>query len=223
MFDGVGNEHRTAEPPNIAAHVGPAGWARLAPAIRCRFGAAQAHRPRTYHGAMDVWRSSAGLVLALLGRAFGGPLPCRRGLDVPAEVRVRPEGAGMGWERLLRFGPGRTERVASAKLDGPDGRLLERTDAGLVMELDVFEQGGALVFRSRRYLLQLGRWRVPIPALLTPGTCEVRHEDAGPGRFRFTLTASHPVWGLTFRQDGLFRDPLFHEPPFHDSKETSPC
>ena len=213
MFDGVGRDHGAAEWPDMAAHVGPAGWARLAPAIQWRFGAAQAHRPRVYHGAMEVWRSPAGLLFALLGRAFGGPLPLRQGRAVPAEVRVRPEGAGMSWERLLHFGPGRTERVASTKQDGPGGRLLERTDGGLIMELDVFEQGGALVFRSRRYLLDVFRWRIPVPALLTPGACEVRHEDAGPGRFRFTLTASHSVWGVTFRQDGLFNDPV----------ETKPC
>ena len=212
MFDGVGGDQGAAERPDMAAHVGPVGWARLAPAIRWRFGAAQAHQPRTYHGAMEVWRSPVGLLFALLGRAFGGPLPCRQGRAVPAAVRVRPEGAGMCWERLLHFGPGRTERVASTKQDGPGGRLLERTDAGLVMELDVFEQDGVLVFRSRRYLLDVFRWRIPIPALLTPGTCEVRHEDAGPGRFRFTLTASHPVWGVTFRQDGFFNDPVGTEP-----------
>ena len=205
----------TPSVPSLPAHVGAAGWSRLAPAVRHRFGSAQAHRPRTYHGAMDLWRSPAGWVFAVLGRALGGPLPRRAGTAVPAEVRVAPCGTGMRWERLLRFGPGRTERVASAKQDGPDGRLVERTDAGLGMELDVFERGGALVFRSRRYLLQLGRWRIPIPKLLTPGTCEVCHADAGPGRFRFTLTTTHPIWGRTFHQDGLFQDPSY--------QETTPC
>ena len=217
MFDGTGGDNGAGTPPDIAAHVGPAGWARLAPAVRWRFGEAQAHRPRTYHGTMDLWRSPVGLAFALVGRLFGGPLPCRAGQGVPAEVRVRPEGAGMCWDRLLRFGPGRAEQVSSTKRDGPGGRLIERTrdgrGAGLLMELDLFERDGALVFRSRRYLLQLGRWQVPVPALLTPGTCEVRHADAGPGRFRFTLTTIHPVWGVTFRQDGIF----------HDPERTSPC
>ena len=60
---------------------------------------------------------------------------------------------------------------------------------------------------ARRYLLQAGRWRLPLPALLTPGTCRVAHRAEGPGRFRFTLTMSHPVWGLTFHQDGVFAGP----------------
>ena len=193
--------------PDMEAHVGPAGWARLAPAIRWRFGAAQASRPRTYHGALHLWRSPAGLVFALLGRVLGRPLPCRAGPGVPAVVHVRPDSGGMRWDRLLHTGA-RPERVSSVKENGPDG-LQERTSAGLIMELDVFERGGTLVFRSRRYLMQAGPWRIPVPALLTPGTCEVTHEDAGPGRFRFTLTATHPVWGTTFRQDGIFVDPGF--------------
>lgn len=211
MFDGQDSVKRPSG-PDIAAHVGPAGWARLAPAVRRRFGGADAHLPRTYHGTMDVWRSPVGWMFAVLGRGLGGPLPSRSGQGVATEVRVGPQGAGMRWERLLRFGPRQTERVASAKQDGPGGRLLECTGR-LAMELDVAEAGGALVFRSRRYLLQLGRWRIPVPGLLTPGTCEVRHEDAGPGRFRFTLTAIHPVWGLTFRQDGFFTD----------TQECPPC
>lgn len=200
MFDG---QHATAA-PDLAAYAGPAGWARLAPAVRQRFDPAHAHRPRTYRGAMDVWRSPIGWVFAQAGRMLGGPLPCRAGRGVPTVVQVEPHGAGVRWERRLHF-PGGVEQVASAKEDGPDGRLQERTGR-LAMELDVAEEGGTLVFRSRRYLLRLGRWRVPVPALLTPGTCEVRHADAGPGRFRFTLAVVHPVWGVTFRQDGFFSD-----------------
>ena len=210
MPDGCQGQHIGVETPDMAAHVGPAGWARLAPAIRWRFGAAQAHRPRTYHGALDLWRSPAGLVFALLGRAVGRPLPCRAGRGVPAAVQVHPDGGGMRWDRLLHTGA-RPERVSSVKEHGPNG-LQERTSAGLVMELDVFERAGTLVFRSRRYLMQVGPWRIPVPALLTPGMCEVTHEDAGPGRFRFTLTAIHPVWGTTFRQDGMFADPGFDTP-----------
>lgn len=206
MFDGI---NKASSGPDMAAYVGPSGWARLSPMVRRRFGVEQAHKPRTYHGTLDAWCSPMGLVFAQLGRVFGRPLPCHRGVGVPATVRVSPDGAGIRWERLLHFGPGCTERVASTKQDGPDGRLLERTGSGLAMELDVFEQGGALVFRSRRYLLLLGRWRIPLPLPLTPGTLEVRHEDAGPGCFRFTLTATHPLWGRTFHQDGLFHDQEF--------------
>ena len=203
MFDG----QDTTRGPDLQAHVGPAGWARLAPAVRQRFGPGYepgGARARTYRGVMDVQRSPIGWAFAMAGRLLGRPLPCRAGLAVPTTVRVEPHGAGVRWERTLRF-PAGAERVASSKETGRDGRLVESTGR-LLMELDVSEQAGALLFRSRRYLLRLGQWRLPIPALLTPGACEVRHTDAGPGRFRFTLTATHPAWGVTFRQDGFFTD-----------------
>lgn len=215
MFDGLADAAPAPDlaAPDLARLVGPEGWARLPPAVRRRFGPGHADRPRLYRGALDVHRSRAGLVFAVLALALGGPLPQRRGRGVPAEVAVRADAEGVLWERRLDFGPGRfrpgrVERVASAKGVGPDGRLVERTGGGrLCMELDVGEEGGALVFRSRRYRLRLGRRSVPLPALLTPGTCCVVHWAEGSGRFRFTLTVTHPVWGLTFHQDGVFSDP----------------
>jgi hypothetical protein len=75
------------------------------------------------------------------------------------------------------------------------------------MALRVFEDDGALVFESQRYFFALGRWHLPVPALLSPGVCRVSHRDLGAGRFRFTLTMTHPRWGQTFHQTGVFADP----------------
>ena len=66
---------------------------------------------------------------------------------------------------------------------------------GLSMALEVCVEQGALVFYSRHYFWLLGRWRLPVPALLTPGVCRVEHRDEGPGCFRFTLEMTHPLWG----------------------------
>jgi hypothetical protein len=35
----------------------------------------------------------------------------------------------------------------------------------------------------------------------------VSHRDLGAGRFRFTLAMTHPLWGQTFHQTGVFADP----------------
>ncbi len=98
--------------------------------------------------------------------------------------------------------------MRSVKSAGPGGTVLERTDGGLGMVLDVTVEGAAgdaaLVFTSRSFFLAVGRWRVPIPASLTPGCCRVEHRAVDAERFRFTLTMTHPLWGTTFRQSGLF-------------------
>ena len=149
-------------------------------------------------------------MFALASRLFGSPLSGVTSNAVPTSVRVFDDGrGGMVWERSFHTaGDGAPHVVRSTKQLGADGGLLERTDGGLSMALDVFEERGALVFESRRFTLMLGRLRLPVPALLTPGTCRVTHTDLGDGLFRFELDMVHPLWGHTFHQSGVFADPV---------------
>jgi hypothetical protein len=117
-------------------------------------------------------------------------------------VDVRPVGPAVVWSRRLGTG----QLVRSVKLAGPGGTVIERTEGGLGMVLDVSVEDAALVFTSRSFFLAVGPWRVPIPALLTPGGCRVEHRAIDAARFRFTLSMVHPLWGTTFCQTGVFTD-----------------
>jgi Domain of unknown function (DUF4166) len=193
-----------ARPLDLPALVGAAGWARLPQAVQRRFGTA--HADAVYRGRMDLRCSRIGRLFAQMARLFGGPLTCINAGDVPAEVRVHDNGrGGVVWER--RFHGDGVSLVRSTKEMGADGGLQERTDGGLSMSLDVFEEHGALVFCSHRFWLVLGRLRIPVPAWLAPGVCRVTHTDLGQGFFRFTLAMVHPLWGETFHQSGVFVDP----------------
>lgn len=187
-------------PLDISGLVSPSNWASLPPALRRRFAAG--HGPASYRGAMDFECSRIGAWFARLARGFGAPLFAERAVAAPVTVDVRAADGGVAWER--QFGP--THRVRSVKSPGPGGTLLERTDGGLGMVLDVSVDGGALVFTSRSFFVAIGRWRLPIPAILTPGRCRVEHRALDAARFRFTLTMTHPLWGTTFRQTGVFTD-----------------
>jgi len=190
---------------DIASLVGAASWTKLSPAIRRRF--AHAHEAALYAGALDLECSAVGACFAWCSRVLGGPLVASRSAHASTEVRVFGDGrGGVVWERHLNTSRG-VQVVRSTKEMGPNGLLVERTVGGLSMELHVFEEDGALVFESRRYFLAIGAFEVPLPALFTPGTCRVEHRDEGPGRFRFTLSMRHPVWGTTFHQTGVFADP----------------
>jgi len=191
---------------DLAALVGPAGWARLPAAVRRRFG--RGHGSATYAGRLALRCSLAGRVFAALARAFGSPLSGTTD-EVPAAVRVFDDGrGGMVWERHFHtVDAGAPHVVRSVKQQGAGG-LEERTDGGLGMDLRVFEDGGALVFESRAFFLALGRLRLRVPALLSPGTCRVVHTDLGAGLFRFDLDMVHPLWGHTFHQSGVFADPV---------------
>ena len=195
-------------PLDLAALVGAAGWARLPAAVRRRFGLG--HGAATYAGRMALRCSPAGRAFALLSRLFGSPLSGVTAAAVPTSVNVFDDGrGGMVWERCFHTaGEHAPHVVRSTKQLGVGGGLLERTDGGLSMALKVFEEAGALVFESRRFALILGRLRVAVPALLTPGTCRVTHTDLGDGLFRFELDMVHPLWGHTFHQSGVFADPV---------------
>ena len=195
-----------AAPLDLPSRVGAAGWARLPAAVQRRFG--PHHGDARYRGTMALRCSPIGRVFATLSRAFGGPLTSLDASGMPATVRVHHDGrGGVVWERLFHGDGQGARRVRSTKEAGPDGGLRERTDGGLSMALDVYEQDGSLVFRSRSFSLVRGRWRLPVPALLTPGTCTVTHTDLGHGFFRFELSMVHPLWGETFHQLGVFADP----------------
>jgi hypothetical protein len=187
--------------------VGAAGWSRLPQAVRYRFGVA--HADLAFEGQMDLRCSRVGHVYAALARLLGGPLTHLNASAVPTTVRVGDNGqGGVIWERCFHTGAqGQDRTVRSTKEIGADGGLLERTDGGLSMSLDVFEEAGALVFQSKGFWLVWGRLRLPVPALLTPGVCRVTHADLGEGLFRFTLSMVHPLWGETFYQSGVFADP----------------
>ena len=193
---------------DLAALVGDAGWQRLPAAVRRRFGAG--HGAAIYAGRMTLRCSPCGRVLAALAKAFGSPLSAATDDAVPTSVRVFGDGrGGMVWERSFHTrDAGSPHVVRSTKELDAGGRLVERTDGGLSMGLRVFEERGALVFESHRFFLVLGGLRLPLPALLTPGTCRVVHTDLGDGLFRFDLDMVHPLWGRTFHQSGVFADPV---------------
>jgi hypothetical protein len=193
----------TAAPPlDLAALLHPSDWERLPASLRARFAAC--HPPATYRGVMNFERSAIGVCFAWLSRLFGAPLPWVRATDLPVTVDVRPAGPAVVWSRRLSTG----QLVRSVKLAGPGGTVIERTAGGLAMLLDISVEDAAMVFTSRGFFLAVGRWRVPIPALLTPGRCRVEHRAIDAARFRFTLSMVHPLWGTTFRQTGVFTDSL---------------
>ena len=185
------------------------GWQRLPPAVRDRFSEKPLPgRPIRYIGIMKTMTCSpAGWALAQFCRLFGTPFAPGRGRDVPTMIRL---GAVTGedaviWDREYRYPGRRPVLVRSIKRIGDDGRLLECVGGGFGMSLDVYEEGGALHFRSRRYFWRRGSRLFWLPRGLGPGLTHVVHEDLGNGHFRFRMTVRHPLFGTLFHQDGIFR------------------
>ncbi len=204
-------DKRTGAPgPDFAHIIGTAGWHRLAPAIRERFSTKpESGKPIRYHGVMQIVRCSwAGWLIAHAGRLIGTPFAVHSGIDVPVTITLRAiaSGAAIAGERAYRYPDHPIAVVRSEKRVARDGTLLECVGAGFAMKLALFEADGALHFRSRGYVWQVGAWQLPLPDLLSPGITHVVHQDLGDGRFRFVMTIRNKLLGTLFHQDGVFRE-----------------
>jgi hypothetical protein len=187
--------------------VGRDGWWRLAPDIRRRFSEKpNPNAPIRYIGVMQrVRRSTSGWLFAQCCRLIGTPFAPHRGIDVPVAITLRYDAAGgVIWEREYRYPNRPAVVVSSTKRVGADGSLLECVGFGFGMRLAVFEANHALHFLSLRYFWRIGRRQIRLPHFLSPGTAHVIHEDLGRGRFRFTMTIHHRLFGTLFQQDGVF-------------------
>src|SRR5262249_27522406 len=153
---------------DLAALVGP-GWAQLSPTVQRRFAAS---RTKIFAGTGTFEATRVGRLLALPGLLFGRPLPLRTG-EAQVRVNVSPEGRGDVWRRTYRFG-GREETALSAKEIGRGAWLEERAGA-VVMRLDVFVEGHALVFATIDFRLRLLGVDLPLPFWLTPGRMRIVH------------------------------------------------
>jgi hypothetical protein len=187
-----------------------AEWASLPHAIRRRFSKRLAGgQTIVYAGEiLESWMSRTGWWLAQVARLIGGPLPLTRDAHVPSVVTVTEDIAtgGQIWTRLYARRKGFPQVIHSSKrFAGPTG-LEEYVGRGIGMTLIAYARDGALVFRSKRYFLQLFGRRWLLPAWLTPGTLYVTHAEVPDGKFSFTLQIFHPRFGLLLRQMAMFRE-----------------
>jgi hypothetical protein len=185
-------------------------WAALPAAVRRRFSQRLGDgNPAVYVGrVVETRMSRAGWLLAQALRLIGGPLPTAREAGGCAVVSVTEDKSGGSqiWTRLYARRRGFPQVIHSRKrFCGPTG-IEEHVGCGVGMTLRVAVEHRALIFRSCRYFVDLGRRRVVLPAWATPGALTVKHcEEAGEG-FVFSLEIVHPSLGLMIRQVASFRE-----------------
>jgi len=211
---------RRLPPVTYESLLGPA-WSRLPAAVRCRFAShddIHGAGTRIYAGeVLATELSLAGVCLAHLARIVGAPMPFTGGATGATVVAVTNVPAfapdhidAQVWTRSYARPGTFPQVIQSAKCFAGATGLEERLGFGLVMRLTTSAEGetGAaeLVFTSAGYRWRLGPFEIPLPAMLSPGHCEVRHRDEGAGYFTFTLTITHPVFGRLLRQVARYHD-----------------
>jgi hypothetical protein len=195
--------------------LGDAEWSALPAAVRARFsaapevGASALFRGRTTRLCMN----GAGRILAALARSVGAPLPVDlrcKDCDAVVAVTDSADGEGMIWTRLYARKRGFPQAIHSMKkFAGPTGLEEHVVDGplfGLGMTLTLRAAAGALFFTSADYFVRILRWRAILPPFLAPGRMVIGHHDIGSGRFLFTLTLNHPLFGLMIDQETVFED-----------------
>jgi Domain of unknown function (DUF4166) len=187
-----------------------AEWARLPDAIRKRFSKRLADGLTVvYVGRVtDMVLSRTGALLAQIARVIGGPLPTSCDFDLPSIVTVTEDmgTGGQVWTRLYARRRGFPQVIHSSKrFAGPTG-LEEYVGRGVGMTLTVCTTDTALIFKSDRYFLEIGRLRVYFPRWLNPGALTVTHAEINPQRFTFMLDIVHPWLGLFVHQRAEFEE-----------------
>ena len=94
---------------------------------------------------------------------------------------------------------------SSKRFAGPTG-LEEYVGRGIGMALTVHVEDRALVFRAAHYFVQLGGFRIRLPAWASPGALSVTHAELGDGRFLFKLDIVHPRLGPLILQTAAFQE-----------------
>lgn len=183
-------------------------WASLPPAVRKRFSKRRSSGATAiYSGRVTEIRvSRLGRVLAQILRVIGAPLPLSSTINTPTVVTVTEDAAsgGQNWTRLFARDRGFPQIIHSVKrFSGPTG-LEEYIGFGIAMALSISVESGVLVFRSTKYSLAFGHWRLPLPRWATPGELTVSHNEVTPTSFLFTLHLEHRAFGTLVHQEALY-------------------
>lgn len=190
--------------------VGNEAWGRLPRLVQRRFARALADGEScVFLGEVAETRVSVfGRLIGRMLLPFGSPLPLRSTRRTPAAVVVTEDHASGGqlWTRIYGRAGHFPQVIHSTKCFAGRTGLEERVGGGFGMALTVHVVDRALVFRSAWYFLRVFGLTVKFPWLLSPGRLEVVHREEREGRFSFTLTVRHPVFGEAIRQVAFFKD-----------------
>lgn len=196
---------------DVPTLLGSAAWKRLPQRVRNRFATSVAAGEQVvYAGVMErVEANFFGKIVAWAGLLAGAPVVTKTGHNVTCDVCLFHDDrrGGTVWQRNYQFA-GKKHTAATTKRADVNGMGLECFGRGFGMKLNIFERDGALCFVSRQFYVEVLGWRFVFPKILQPGCMEVVHRDLDGGKFRFSMTLRHRVFGMMLYQDGVFEDPV---------------
>ncbi len=175
-------------------------WQQLPPALQTHY--CEGHTRDV--GALDIefprWMHPCLSLLHLVGA-----LVPRRGKQVATVVDKSVVGERQFWKRKIRFADGQEIRFNSHWESAPDNTLIEYVNPLLGLQMRPEVIAGRLHYQGVRFVVRLGRWRLPIPEWLVLGHTTIVEEAIDEERFRMDFRLTHPLFGEVFRYTGEFR------------------
>ncbi len=185
-------------------------WATLPKSIQNRFVKwTQNRNVILYQGRLLETRfSKLGRLLSSFCWLIGNPLPDKNNVRGPATVIVREcrKTNGQIWTRIYPRKKRVPQVIQSIKRFEGETGLEEMITKSIGIALTLEAKPDRLNFISDHYFVKLGKKKIKIPKILTPGRLCVSHKEAGPKRFRFSLTLTHNFWGELIFQTAIFEE-----------------
>ncbi len=177
-------------------------WDKLPPAL-------QAHYQRgnnTDTGHLDI-EFPAFMRLPLRGLRLLGALVHRNGECIPTTVNKHMEGDCQRWQRSITFPDGQVIYFKSfwiAAGEQEKNQLIEFVNPFLGLQMAVSVHDEKLHYQGVRFVLQIGKLRLPIPEWLALGHTDIIETAIDENHFDMDFRLTHPLLGQIFRYAGRF-------------------
>ncbi len=136
-------------------------------------------------------------------RLFGA-LVNKAGTEAPTQVSRQMDGDTQRWMREINYADGHKIVFNSQVTYHQENILVEHVNRLLAMRLAVSVRQNKLYYKSRGYVLKLGKWQLLIPEWLALGYGYIEEEALSDDRFRMNFWLKHPLFGELFRYRGEF-------------------
>jgi hypothetical protein len=133
-----------------------------------------------------------------------GALVNRQGNDLPTEVEKYVENDREYWCRTILFPDGKEMNFTSFRVNGESGGFIEFVNAWLGLQMSASLENGEIICRGVRFVMKIGRWLLPIPEWMALGHTTIKEQSIGDDQFKMDFRMVHPLFGETFRYNGVF-------------------
>lgn len=155
-------------------------------------------------GAMDIGHPIRAWPLIAASRLAGALVPAGRGVSVHVLKSTREGSGTLYWNRSLHYPDGRMATFLSTMEYIGENHLIEYTNHGIGIRMDVTVEEGELVYRSRGYACRRLSGRFTVPDGLLLGSAEIRERAISANQFELDFRIWHPLLGHIYRYGGVF-------------------